>query len=160
MDIGIDSAAKRLANQIRLILKKGWSFDLEILLTCVQVNQEKYTQRELPKRIETPNMKNQITTEPRQTSILTGVMVNLGLIKKITSKEKSSLRSLKNENLKNVKLGTEKENKVLQHIGAKFVIYKIGIPQRNPCRNTKPGYEMRLEVQIKNWDKKKNFKGR
>ena len=37
----------------------------------------------------------------------------------------------------------------LIYAGAKLVNNKIDIPQRNPKRNPKPGWEMRLERQIK-----------
>ena len=45
--------------------------DLTVLEICGQVNYEEHTQRELPKWIEMQNSENQITTEPRNTSILT-----------------------------------------------------------------------------------------
>ena len=37
----------------------------------------------------------------------------------------------------------------LIYAGAKLVSDKIGIPQRNPERNSKSGWEMRIEAQIK-----------
>ena len=37
---------QRLANQVRVILRKGWFSDLEILEICGLVNREEYTQKE------------------------------------------------------------------------------------------------------------------
>ena len=51
-----------------LFLKKSWLSDLEILELCDQVNCEENTQKELPKRFETENIVNQITTEPSTTT--------------------------------------------------------------------------------------------
>ena len=48
----------RLVDQARLILKKGWLSDLEILEICGQVNREEHIQRKPHKRIETQNIEN------------------------------------------------------------------------------------------------------
>ena len=78
---------------------------------------------------------------------------NVELIKKIMTEEKTTLSSLRNQNWEKVQVETEKVNILLKHIltnnitelnevnyaGAKLVRDKIGIPQRNTHRNTKPG---------------------
>ena len=50
MDIWRKSAKfntrQRLADQVKLILKKGWLSDQEILKICEQENREEYTQKE------------------------------------------------------------------------------------------------------------------
>ena len=38
---------------------------------------------------------------------------------------------------------------VLIYAGAKLVSDKIGVPLKNPNKNTKPGWESRLEKQVK-----------
>ena len=48
--------SQRLTNKARLILKKGWWSDLEILEICRQVNREENTQRVFPKGIEAQNI--------------------------------------------------------------------------------------------------------
>ena len=55
--------SQRLADQTRLILRKGWLF-WPWDTSCGQVNFEEHAQWELPKRIGTQNIENQITTEP------------------------------------------------------------------------------------------------
>ena len=41
-----------------------------------------------------------------------------------------------------------KQNELI-YTGAKEISYKIGFPKRNPKRNTKPGWKIRIEGQIK-----------
>ena len=60
---------RRLLEQAKLVLKKVWLFDLEILEICQHINLEEYTQKE-------PSLnklkQNQTTKEPSTTtSILT-----------------------------------------------------------------------------------------
>ena len=84
-------------------------------------------------------------------------------MKKIIS-EKVTLKSERNQNWKNVTEETEQVNKLLKYIPTdnsaelNELIYegikrigdeKKGIPQRNPNRNIKPGWQMRIERQIK-----------
>ena len=45
MEIWTESAKQRLANQVRLILKKGLLSDLEILEICGQKNREEHNQK-------------------------------------------------------------------------------------------------------------------
>ena len=90
--------------------------------------------------------------------------MNEEIIKKIKTKKKTTLPSLKNCEWKTVKLETEKINKLLTDIstnkitklneliyaGAKLVCDKIGVPLKNTNRNSKPGWEIRLKTQIRN----------
>ena len=80
----------------------------------------------------------------------------------ITEKE-TTLPSLRNQDWKNVKVKTDTVNRLLTNIPtgsiselnkliyteAKVVCDKIIIPQRKLNKNTKPGWEIRLEGQIK-----------
>ena len=71
--------------------------------------------------------------------------------------EKEALASLRNQDWRKIKLETEK----LTHYslisrterpnlcGKKSVCYKTGIPQRNPKRNNKAGWKIRIEGKIK-----------
>ena len=79
------------------------------------------------------------------------------------SEGKTALPSVRNQELNKVKTVIEKANKVLQHIpkdnitelnelifaGTKVESNKIGLHLRNLNRNTKPGWEMNLEGEIK-----------
>ena len=79
------------------------------------------------------------------------------------TEKKITLPSLRSQDWKNVKVETEKVNKLLPNIpmdnitelseliyaGAKLVCDKIGVPQGNPNRNTRSRWEIRLEEQIK-----------
>ena len=83
------------------------------------------------------------------------------LIKK--SRLKRRLPSLRNQDWEKVNVENEKINKLLPNIptdnitelkelrysGMKLVCDKISVPLRNSNRNTKPGWEIRLEVQVK-----------
>ena len=71
---------------------------------------------------------------------------------------------LRNKECRTVKTETNKINQVLPYIstnditeldkliyaGAKFVSEKIGIPSKSTKEKSKPGWEIRLETQIKN----------
>ena len=84
------------------------------------------------------------------------------MLAQIMAKE-VTLLSLKNQDWKKIKVKSEKVNKLLKNIstdnitelneliyaGEKLVSDKIGIPQKKPNRNTKVGWEMKLEGQIK-----------
>ena len=85
--------------------------------------------------------------------------INGELIKKIMTEKKITLLSFGNQDWKKVEIETEKVNKLLPNIPtgnitelkvlvyarAKLVCDKIGIPQRNPDRNIKSRWEIRLE---------------
>ena len=77
--------------------------------------------------------------------------------------EKATLPSLRNIEWKTVKTETNKINQVLTYIsmnnitelneliyaGAKLVCEKIGIPSKGTKENSRPGWEIQLETQIK-----------
>ena len=77
---------------------------------------------------------------------------------------KATLPSLRNLQWRTVKTKTQKINQVLPYIstkniielneeiyaGGKLVCEKIGIPSKNTKEKSKPGWEIRLETQIKN----------
>ena len=65
------NTSQRLADQIRLFLKKGLLSDLELLEICRQVKHEENAPRDLPKQIESENIQNKITTESINTLSLT-----------------------------------------------------------------------------------------
>ena len=81
------------------------------------------------------------------------------------SEKKPTLPFLRNQDRKTVKVETEKINELFTHIstnnitklneliyiGAKFVCEKIGLPLKNTNKNSKRGWEIRLEAQIKPW---------
>ena len=80
------------------------------------------------------------------------------------SNEKNILPSFKNIEWKTLKIETNKINNILPYIptnnitdlneliyaGAKLVCEKIGIPSKSTKEQSKPGWEIRLETQIKN----------
>ena len=90
--------------------------------------------------------------------------MNVANPKKIVSEEKTWLPSLRKQNCKTVKTETKKISELLKHIsknnitklneliyaGAKLICEKIGLPFKNTNRNSKPGWEIRLEMQIRN----------
>ena len=111
------NTSQRLADQPKLILKKGWFSGHEILEICGQINSEEYTQRELSKQVEILNTENQTITDPSTTtSILTQDREHVDLIKKIMNEQKITLPSLRNQNWKKVMVKTEKVNKLLKYI--------------------------------------------
>ena len=77
--------------------------------------------------------------------------------------EKTILPSLRNIEWRTLKIGTNEINQVLPHFptnnitelneliyaGAKLVCEKIGIPSKSMKEKSKPGWEIRLETQIK-----------
>ena len=83
--------------------------------------------------------------------------------------EKTTLQSLRNIEWRSLKIETNKINHVLPYIStnnitelneliyaeAKLVGEKIGIPSKSTQKKSKPGWEIRLETQIKNLRKKK-----
>ena len=90
--------------------------------------------------------------------------LNLENLKRILNSEKTTLPSLRNIEGRIVKAETNKVNQVLTYIstnntteldeliyaGAKLVYEKIGITSKSTKEKSKPGWEFRLETQIKN----------
>ena len=97
---------------------------------------------------------------------------NLENVKRIMSSEKTILPSLRNIEWKTLKIETDKINHILPHIptnnitelneliyaGAKLICEKIGIPSKSTKKLSKPGWEIRLETQIKNYKTSPNDK--
>ena len=163
-----NTTSQRLADQARMILNKKFFSDLEIIEISGQENQGIQTYQETTKQnnqhagnqnLAQPTLKTQeLTPEQR---------MDIELVQQIMADEKSKLPSLRNIEWKKVKKETEKINKILMNIptnnitelnnliyaGAKLVCDRIGAPLRNTNRetnrNTKAGWEFRLEEQIK-----------
>ena len=90
--------------------------------------------------------------------------LNLENVKRIMNSEKTILPSLRNIEWRTLKIETNKINQVLPYIPtnnitelneliyaeAKLVCEKIGIPLKSKEKKSKPGWEIRLETQIKN----------
>ena len=84
------------------------------------------------------------------------------------SSEKAILPSLRNIEWKTLKIEKNKINHILPYIptnnitelneliiaDAKLVCEKIGIPSKSTKKQSKPGWEIRLEMQIKNYENK------
>ena len=78
------------------------------------------------------------------------------------SEKKTTLPSLRNHDWKILKSETKKINTLLTHIStynilqlneliyAKLVCDKINVPRKNINRNSKHGWEIRLEIRIRN----------
>ena len=118
---------------------------------------------------ESPTSENGNPTQPKTTQ-----QNNLELtqeqkpiprnLKRIFNSGKTTLPSLRNIEWRIVKAETNKVNQVLTYISmnnitelneliyasAKLVCEKIGIPSKNTKEKSKPGWEFRLETQIKN----------
>ena len=97
--------------------------------------------------------------------------INVILMKKIMTEKKTILPFLRNEDLKKCKVETEKVNKLLPNVstghntvlneiifaGVKLVYDKIVVPLRNPNRNAKSGWEIRLKWLVKNCNNKRKY---
>ena len=115
-------------------------------------------------------MENENTTLPNDTlpsnheeTLLQEQKTNLENVKRIRSSEKTTLPSLRNIEWKTLKIETNKINHILPYIqtnnitelneliyvGAKLVCDKIGISSKSTKKQSKPGWEIRLETQIK-----------
>ena len=84
------------------------------------------------------------------------------------SSEKTTLPSLRNIEWKTLKIETNKINHILPYIptnnktelneliyaGAKLVCEKIGIPSKSTKKQSKPGWEIRLETKKQNYENK------
>ena len=89
--------------------------------------------------------------------------MNIEILNRIISAKKTALPSLRNQNWKTVKTETKKINKLLMHIStnitelneliytiAKLICDKRRVLLKNTNRNSKPGWKIQLEMQIKN----------
>ena len=97
--------------------------------------------------------------------------MNVDIIKRIMSEKKTALASLKNQEWWSVKSETEKVDDLLTNIptnditelndliyaGTKLICEKIGVPLKTADRKSKPGWKLRLESQIKDYDNKQKY---
>ena len=126
---------------------------------CRQINRLEYSQKELPTRIETQNTEIQNTTETCLKFMLTQEeRENVDLILKIMIEKKTILPSLRYKDWKKPRQKPKRVNKLLKNIPTavtelnelayaweKLVSDKIAISPKNPNRNAKPGWEIRLK---------------
>ena len=167
------TTSQRLADQVRTIIKKGWFSGLEIL----ELHQETQTvDNTIPNissganqkqhiRNELPTLENEYTTVPSNPSerLSQEQQANLENLKRIMKSEKITLPSLRDIEWRTLKIETNKINQTLPYIttnditelneliyaGAKLVCEKIGVPSKSTKKQSKPGWEIRLETQIK-----------
>ena len=155
-------------------MKKGWFSDLEILdihqktksqdstitKTLRDANQKQHIRNELP------TLENEYATVPSNPTetLLQEQQTNLETRKRIMSSMKTTLPSLRNIEWRTLKTETNKINQIIPYrstnnitelndliyAGAKLVCEKIGVPQKSTKKPSKPGWEVRLETQIKN----------
>ena len=100
--------------------------------------------------------------------------INLENVKRIMCSEKTTLPSLRNIEWKTLKIETNRINHIQPYIsinnitelneliyaGAKLVCEKIGIPSKSTKKQSKPVWEIRLEMQIKSTKTNQNEKKR
>ena len=119
---------------------------------------------------ESQTSANENTTLPKDTlsnnqeeALSQEQKVNLKNVKRIMNSEKTILPSLRNIEWKTLKIEKYKINYILPYIatnnitelkeliyaGAKLVCESIGIPSKSTNKQQKPGWEIRLESQIK-----------
>ena len=108
----------------------------------------------LPNNAQPNNHKETLSQEQK---------INLENVQRIMNSEKTTLPSLRNIEWRTLMIETNKINQILPYIptnkinelneliyaGAKLVYEKIGIPSKSTKKKSKPGWEIRLETQIK-----------
>ena len=118
-----------------------------------------------PNRNELPTSENGNATQPSNSkeTLSQEQKVNQENLKRIMNGEKNTLPSLRNTEWRTVKTEMNKINQVrpkistnnitelneLIYAGAKLVCKKIGISSESTKKESKPGWEIRLETQIK-----------
>ena len=172
------TTSQRLAHQVRTIMKKGWFSDLELLeIHQKTLKQNNNTVPDTPSGVkqkqsnekEPQASANKNTTLPNDTlpnnqeTLSQEQKANLENVKRIMNSEKTILPSLRNIEWKTLKTETNKINHILPYIptnnitelneliyaGAKLVCENIGTPSKSTKKQSKPGWEIRLESQIK-----------
>ena len=173
------TTSQRLTDQVRTITKKGWFSDLELLEIYQKTLKQNYnTVPDTPSGVKQKQSEekqpqisaNENTTLPNDTlsnnqeeTLSQEQKVNLENVKRIMNSEKTILPSLKNIEWKTLKIETNKINHILPYkptnnitelneliyAGAKLVRENIGIPLKSTKKQQKPGWEIRLESQIK-----------
>ena len=140
--------------------KKTQTQDNKIPNTSSGANQKQHIRNELP------TLKNKYATVPSNPTetLSQEQQTNLENLKRIMNSEKTTLPSLRNIEWRTLKTETNRINQILLYIstnyitelneliyaGAKLVCEKIGIPSKNTKKQSKLGWEVRLETQIKN----------
>ena len=172
-----------LADQVRTIIKKGWFSDFEVLEIHKKINKQdnntvpdtsRVVKQKQPNRNELPTSENGNATQPNNAqpsnpkeTLSQEQKTNLETLKRIMNSEKTTLPSLRNIEWRTLKTETNKINQVLPYIstnnitelneliyaGAKLVCEKIGISSKSIKKKSKPGWEIRLEKQIKTLQK-------
>ena len=114
---------------------------------------------------EPQNNCNRNITHPNHTEqwLTQEEKMNIEILKRIMSEKKTTLPSLRNQDGKTARVETYKINELLTHIStynitelneliyaeAKLVWNRIGVSLKNTNRNSKLGWEIRLETQTK-----------
>ena len=179
------TTSQRLADQVRTIMKKDWFSDLELQeIHQKTLKQNNNTVPDTPSGVkqkqsnekEPQTSANENTTLPNDTlpnnqeTLSQEQKANLENVKRIMNSEKTILPSLRNIEWKTLKTETNKINHILPYIptnnitelneliyaGAKLVCENIGIPSKSTKKQSKPGWEIRLETQ----KKKKNYENK
>ena len=173
------TTSQRLADQVRTITKKGWFSDLELLeihqktlkqnynpvpYTASGIKQKQSNEKELQTSVnENTTLPNDTLPNNQEETQSQEQKVNLENVPRIMNSEKTSLPSLRNIEWKTLKIETNKINHILTYIptnnitelneliyaGAKLVCENIGIPSKSTKKQQIPGWEIRLETQIK-----------
>ena len=170
------TTSQRLADQVRTIMKKGLFSYLELLEIHQKTLKQNYnTVSDTPSGVkqkqsnkkELQTSENENTTLPNDTlpnnqeeTLSQEQKVNLENVKRIMNSEKAILPSLRNIEWKTLKIETNKINHILPtnnitelneliYAGAKLDCENIGIPSKSTKKQSKPGWEIRLETQIK-----------
>ena len=173
------TTSQRLADPVKTITKKGSFSDLELLeIHQKSLNQNYNTVLDTPSGVkqkqssekepqisvnENTTLSNDTLSYNQEETLPQEQKVNLENLQKIMNSEKTSLPSLRNIEWKTLKIETNKINHILPYIptnnitelneliyaGAKLVCANIGISSKSPKKEQKPGWEIRLESQIK-----------
>ena len=173
------TTSQRLADQVRTMMKKGWFSDLEFLEIHKKTLKQNYnTVPDTPSAVkqkqsnekEPQTLANEYTTLPNDTlpnnqeeKLSQEQKVNRENVKRIMSSEKTILPALRNIEWKTLKIETNRLNHILPYIPtnnitelneliyavAKLVCANIGFPSKSTKKLSKPGWEIRLESQIK-----------
>ena len=160
-------------------MKKGWFSDLELLeihqkthkQTCNTApdkssgaQQTQSNEKELQTSAnENTNLPNDTLPSSQEETLSQGQKINPENVKRIMSSEKTILPSLRNIEWKTLKIETNEINLILPYIpknniielneliceGSNLVCEKIGIPSKSTKKQSKPGWEISLETQIK-----------
>ena len=128
------------------------------------VKQKQSNEKELQTSAnENTTLPNDTLSNNQEKTLLQEQKVNLENVKRIMNSEKTILPSLRNIEWKTLKIETNKINRTLPYLptnnitelneliyaGAKLVCENIGIPSKSTKKQQIPGWEIRLESQMK-----------